>query len=162
MEQKNLVLALVLSMAILIGFQFLYADPEPVVTDADLTEQGLAPAPDGVPGNGVPGPANGVPQVVDQHIHRATVPTRPPGGGDRGADGLLLRRGEDIRDIEMARDRDIHSGRHIGLRIEIHDQRGNAAREGRRRQSERHGGLAYAPFEGADAQYVHEKGAYLQ
>jgi len=63
MEQKNLVLALVLSMAILIGFQFLYADSEPVVTDADLTEQGLAPAPDGVPGNGVPGPANGVPQV---------------------------------------------------------------------------------------------------
>jgi YidC/Oxa1 family membrane protein insertase len=63
MEQKNLVLALVLSMAILIGFQFLYAESEPVVTDADLTEQGLAPAPDGVPGNGVPGPANGVPQV---------------------------------------------------------------------------------------------------
>ena len=63
MEQKNLILALVLSMAILIGFQFLYADPEPVVTDADLTEQGLTPAPDGVPGNGVPGPANGVPQV---------------------------------------------------------------------------------------------------
>jgi YidC/Oxa1 family membrane protein insertase len=54
MEQKNLILALVLSMAILIGFQFLYADPEPVVTDADLTEQGLTPAPDGVPGNGVP------------------------------------------------------------------------------------------------------------
>ena len=63
MEQKNLILALVLSMAILIGFQFLYADPEPVVTDADLTEQGLTPAPDGVPGNGVPGAANGVPQV---------------------------------------------------------------------------------------------------
>ena len=36
MEQKNLILALVLSMAILIGFQFLYADSEPVVTDADL------------------------------------------------------------------------------------------------------------------------------
>ena len=63
MEQKNLILALVLSMAILIGFQFLYADPEPVVTDADLTEQSLTPAPDGVPGNGVSGPANGVPQV---------------------------------------------------------------------------------------------------
>ena len=54
MEQKNLILALVLSMVILIGFQFLYADPEPVVTDADLTEQGLTPAPDGVPGNGIP------------------------------------------------------------------------------------------------------------
>jgi len=54
MEQKNLILALVLSMAILIGFQFLYAAPEPVVTDADLTEQGLTPAPDGVPGNGIP------------------------------------------------------------------------------------------------------------
>jgi YidC/Oxa1 family membrane protein insertase len=58
MEQKNLVLALVLSMAILIGFQFLYSDPEPSVgTDAALTEEGLTPAP-----NGVPGPGN-VPQL---------------------------------------------------------------------------------------------------
>ncbi|MBT3395822.1 MAG: membrane protein insertase YidC, partial [Alphaproteobacteria bacterium] len=64
MDQKNLVLALVLSMVILIGFQFLYADPEPPVgTDAALTEEGLTPTPDGVPGNGIPAPENGVPQA---------------------------------------------------------------------------------------------------
>jgi len=78
MEQKNLILALVLSMAILIGFQFLYADPEPVVTDADLTEQGLTPAPDGVPGNGVPGPANGVPQVDAGAADPGAVPGVAP------------------------------------------------------------------------------------
>ena len=58
MDQRNLILALVLSMAILIGFQFLYADPEPPPQDAALTEEGLTPAPDGVPA-----PGNGVPQV---------------------------------------------------------------------------------------------------
>jgi len=58
MDQRNLILALVLSMAILIGFQFLYADREPPPQDAALTEEGLAPAPDGVPA-----PGNGVPQA---------------------------------------------------------------------------------------------------
>ena len=61
-------------MVILIGFQFWYADPEPVVTDAALTEEGLALTPDGIPGPGNVAPGQSVPQVNPGALGPGDVP----------------------------------------------------------------------------------------
>ncbi len=88
-------------------------------------------------------------------------PSAQPLGAIAERDDLLLGRGEHIGDVEVPGDLDVHAGRDVGLRVEVDDEGREAAREGRRRQSERHGGLADAALEGADAEYVHEQIRYL-
>ena len=41
-------------------------------------------------------------------------------------------------------------------RVEVDDEGSEAASEGGGGQPERHCGLSHAPFEGADAEYMHE------
>ena len=65
-------------------------------------------------------------------------------------------RGEDIGDVEVTGDVDVHAGRDVGLRVEVDDEGRDAAREGGGSEPERHRGLSDASLEGADAEYVHE------
>ncbi len=67
----------------------------------------------------------------DQHIDRSGVHLRPTAGGDRLTDDFLLRVRQDIGDVEPTCHLDVHSGGHIGLRVEVDDERSDTTGEGR-------------------------------
>ena len=94
--------------------------------------------------------------AADHDVDRAGTVAGPPARGDSRTDGLLLGRTENIGDVEVTGYLDIHAGRHIGLRIEIHDECSHSTGEGSRSQTKGHRGLADAAFEGTYAEYVHE------
>ena len=68
MEQRNLLLAILVSIAILIGFQYLFPPPTPPGAPTGTVEQGAPPAPATAPQASAPGA--GAPQAV---------PPQPPG-----------------------------------------------------------------------------------
>jgi hypothetical protein len=101
-------------------------------------------------------------RAPDHHIDgRLGIRSRPAARGDRRTDDLLLRRGEHIGDVQVAGHLDVHAGRDVGLRVEVDDEGPDAAREGRRRQSEGDGRLADTALQRTDAEYVHEQIRYL-
>ncbi|MBG9885491.1 hypothetical protein ABE10_02585, partial [Bacillus toyonensis] len=92
----------------------------------------------------------------DENVDRAGVHLGPAAGRDRLTDDLLLRVRQDVGDVEPAGDLDVHSRGHVRLRIEVDDERADAAGERRRGESEGHCRLADASLERTDAEYVHE------
>lgn len=99
--------------------------------------------------------------AADHDVDSAGVRLRPPGRSDRLTHRLLLGRGEDIGDAQPAGQRDVHAGRHVGLRVEVDDERPDALRERRGGQTEADGGLADASLEAAHAEYMHNQIRYL-
>ena len=93
---------------------------------------------------------------ADEDVDLARPARVHPLDGDRGADGLLLGRGEHVGDVEVAGDGDVHAGRDVGLRVEVDDERRQALREGGGGKAERHRGLTHSSLEGADAENMHE------
>ncbi len=71
-------------------------------------------------------------------------------------------RREDVGDVEVARDGDVEARGDVGLRVEVDHEGPETLGEGRRRESERHRRLADAPFERADAEYMHDDRRYRQ
>ncbi len=67
----------------------------------------------------------------DQHVDGSGVHFGPAAGGDRLTDDLLLRVRQDIGDVEPTCHLDVHSGGHIGLRVEVDDERSDTTGEGR-------------------------------
>ncbi len=70
-------------------------------------------------------------RAADQDVDGSGVHLRPAARGDRLADDLLLGVGQDIGDVESTGHLDVHPGGHIGLRVEVDDERSDTTGEGR-------------------------------
>src|SRR5690606_31494362 len=82
MEQRNLLIAIALSIAILIGFQYVWGPPAPPPVTAPSTQTGAPPVPDQAD-SGVPGAPSATPAVpaapatVDRRTALAEAPRIP-------------------------------------------------------------------------------------
>src|SRR5690606_11974284 len=92
---------------------------------------------------------------ADEQIDRARMHLRPPTGRDRLADDLLLGVLQHVGDVQPAGDLNVHAGGDVRLGVEIDHEGADAAGEGGGSETESHGRLPDASFEGADAEYVH-------
>jgi hypothetical protein len=72
-------------------------------------------------------------RAADHHIDLAGTTLRPPARSDRGTHDLFLGGGENIGDVEVAGDVDVHAGGDIRLGVEVDYEGPEALREGRRR-----------------------------
>ena len=79
------------------------------------------------------------------HVDLAGASPGPPARRDRRAHDLLLRAGENIGDIEMPGDVDVHASRDVRLRIEVDHERAQTPGESGGGQPQRHRGLCPRP-----------------
>jgi hypothetical protein len=135
-------------------------DEDEVVVLLDVGE-GLFELPDVADGRVRPVEVDGRGRS-DHDVDLALGALRPPRGGDRLTDDLLLRVLEHVRHVEVAGDVDVEAGRDVRLRVEIHHQRAQSLGERGRSQAERHRRLADTTLEGAHAEYMHGEQRYRQ
>ncbi len=125
-------------------------DDEPVVVARPerLTEAGegalRGPAP--VVGRALGGAGDDVEPLALLH---------PPAGGDGGVERLAPGIAEQRRDVDLRITGDVQGQRGVGLRIEVHDERGHPLGESGGGQSEGDGGLADPTLQAAHAHHDH-------